>query len=182
VARTQKFRRKRREETPWSNPQGLLLAALPFVVMAALLVVFLMRHERFLSERGKLPFAVIPWDASWPELPVANIAGALRDEVARALYAFAGRRDDVLRHIPCYCGCRMQGHGSNHDCFVSKRAADGRVTEWNRHAMTCPLAGDITGDVTLWTEQGRALLQIRNDIDREYSSRGPGTLTPLPSH
>jgi hypothetical protein len=48
--------------------------------------------------------------------------------------------------------------------------------------MTCPLAGDITGDVTLWTEQGRALFEIRNDIDREYSSRGPGTPTPLPSH
>jgi hypothetical protein len=87
-----------------------------------------------------------------------------------------------MMYIPCYCGCRMQGHRSNHDCFVSKRAADGRGTEWNRHAMTCPLAGDITGDVTLWTEQGRALFEIRNDIDREYSSRGPGTPTPLPSH
>jgi drug/metabolite transporter (DMT)-like permease len=102
VARSQRFRRKRREEKPWSNPRALVLAALPFVVMAALLVVFLMRHEQFMSERGRLPFAVTPWDASWPALPVANIAGALRDEVARALYAFAGRREDVLRYIPCY--------------------------------------------------------------------------------
>jgi hypothetical protein len=155
VARSQKFRRKRREETPWSNPQGLLLAALPFVIMAALLGVFLMRHERFLSERGKLPFAVIPWDASWPELRVANIAGALRDEGHELSTHLQGAE---MMYIPCYCGCRMQGHRSNHDCFVSKRAADGRGTEWNRHAMTCPLAGDITGDVTLWTEQGRALV------------------------
>jgi hypothetical protein len=137
VARSQKFRRKRREETHWSNPQGLLLAALPFVIMAALLGVFLMRHERFLSERGKLPFAVIPWDASWPELRVANIAGALRDEGARALYAFAGRREDVHPVL-----LRMPDAGSPKQSRLFREQEGSR---WARHRVESPRDDLSTG-------------------------------------
>jgi len=36
----------------------------------------------------------------------------------RALYEFAARRSDVLRHLPCFCGCGREGHKSNYDCFV----------------------------------------------------------------
>ena len=40
-------------------------------------------------------------------------------EIAEA-YVFAARHPEVLRHMPCYCGCERETppHGSNYDCFV----------------------------------------------------------------
>ena len=119
------------------------------------------------------------WDSLWPVLPALEPAG-LRSDEARALDAFAGRNAEVLTYIACYCGCQSQGHQNNHDCYVSQRSADGRVTEWNGHARTCPVGGDIAADVMLWRETGRSLSSIRDDIDREYRARGPATSTPRP--
>ncbi len=55
------------------------------------------------------------------------------DEVLQAsgdlpqLYEFAARRPDVLRYMPCFCGCWREGHGSNYDCFIDQVKSDGRV-------------------------------------------------------
>jgi hypothetical protein len=38
------------------------------------------------------------------------------DEVREA-YRFALANRDVLRYIPCYCGCGEQGHTSNASCY-----------------------------------------------------------------
>jgi alkanesulfonate monooxygenase SsuD/methylene tetrahydromethanopterin reductase-like flavin-dependent oxidoreductase (luciferase family) len=45
----------------------------------------------------------------------------------RELYEFAARRPDVLRYMPCFCGCWRAGHRSNYDCFIDKVHDDGRV-------------------------------------------------------
>lgn len=126
------------------------------------------------------PRVSVSWDPSWPALPALSGARGLRIDEARALYAFAGKNPDVLKHIPCYCSCQSEGHQSNHDCYVGQRSTDGRVIEWNSHGMTCPVGPDITGDVMLWREKGRTLSTIRDDIDHEYGSRGPATPTPRP--
>ena len=55
-------------------------------------------------------------------------------EVIRAIYEFAARRPDVMRHVPCFCGCERNGHKDNEDCFVAARAADGRP-EWDTHGL-----------------------------------------------
>jgi len=39
------------------------------------------------------------------------------DEIREA-YRFAVANRDVLRYIPCYCGCGEQGHTSNASCYV----------------------------------------------------------------
>lgn len=44
----------------------------------------------------------------------------------RALYEFAARRPDVLRYLPCFCGCGW-AHKSNYDCFIDEVRADGTV-------------------------------------------------------
>ena len=43
------------------------------------------------------------------------------------LYAFAARRPDVLRYLPCFCGCTNAGHRSNYDCFIDEVRSDGAV-------------------------------------------------------
>lgn len=141
----------------------------------------MVRHDRWLFEMRR-PFTV-PWDPSWPSLPTVHAPGALADDVAQAVYAVAATNADMLQYIPCYCGCRSQGHESNLQCYVKRRAPDGRVSEWDGHGRTCPLGPDITGDAVYWSQKGKALSTVRADIDREFSSRGPATPTPpVPIH
>jgi Protein of unknown function with PCYCGC motif len=53
---------------------------------------------------------------------------------ADALYRFATTRGDVLRFIPCTCGCAQVGHTSNRSCYIkSETAADVTYTS---HAAT----------------------------------------------
>lgn len=145
----QRASRKRRDNARWSNVQAAILTAVSVAVVVVMMMAAMVRHDRFLKERDGW-MSSVPWDPSWPALPVLDVAGHLPIDVARAIYAFAGKKADVLPYIPCYCGCRMQGHRSNHDCYVRQRSADGRVTEWDSHGMTCPVGPDSTGDVTLW--------------------------------
>jgi len=51
-----------------------------------------------------------------------------------ALYRFATTRDDVLRWMPCTCGCAQLGHTSNRSCYV-KAESDASVT-YTSHAAT----------------------------------------------
>jgi Protein of unknown function with PCYCGC motif len=69
-----------------------------------------------------------------PPIPMSPDAAAAPD-VVRAIYEFAARRPDVMRYVPCFCGCERNGHKDNEDCFVSARAADGRP-EWDTHGLT----------------------------------------------
>jgi len=69
-----------------------------------------------------------------PPVPFSPQAAAPPD-VVRAVYEFAARRPDVLRFVPCFCGCERSGHQDNEDCFVESRAADGRPS-WTSHGLT----------------------------------------------
>jgi len=69
-----------------------------------------------------------------PPVPTSAYAAAPPD-VIRAVYEFAARRPDVLRYVPCFCGCERNGHKGNDDCFVAGRAADGRP-QWDAHGLT----------------------------------------------
>ena len=50
------------------------------------------------------------------------------------LYRFAATEAEVLRWIPCTCGCGDLGHGSNRACYIKEERAD-RVT-FTSHAAT----------------------------------------------
>ncbi len=67
------------------------------------------------------------WDPTWDPLPTKNPALA---ESSRDVYTFAARRPEVVRHIPCFCGCSRGGHTSVESCFVTERDANGRP-KWN---------------------------------------------------
>lgn len=45
----------------------------------------------------------------------------------RDAYLFALEHPEVLRYVPCYCGCEELGHTSNVDCFIDDVRADGTV-------------------------------------------------------
>lgn len=54
----------------------------------------------------------------------ADIRQAVPD--VRAAYRFAVANRDVLRYIPCYCGCGAEGHTSNASCYVKDDSPPGQ--------------------------------------------------------
>jgi hypothetical protein len=71
-----------------------------------------------------------------PPLPFDPEPPARPPDVVNAAYKFAAEHPEVLSYVPCYCGCERSGHRGNDDCFVTARAPNGDVTEWEPHGMT----------------------------------------------
>ena len=71
----------------------------------------------------------VVWDDSTKQFLVfAGVADV------RGLYQFATTRGDVLRFMPCTCGCAQLGHTSNRSCYVEAES-DASVT-YTSHAAT----------------------------------------------
>jgi hypothetical protein len=173
-----RFSLRRRSTTRWSNMQAAILSGAAIAATAWMIIAGFVRHTRFLEEeQSGWPFNV-PWDSSWPSLPVVSPGEALAVDVAQPVYALAATNAATLQYVSCYCGCRSEGHHSVFHCYVKRHSADGRVIEWEGHGRICPLGADITGDATSWRQRGMPLSEIRTKIDREFSPRGPATATP----
>ena len=68
-------------------------------------------------------------------LPRGRLPGfAVGPEIGR-LYRFAVDHPDVLRVMPCFCGCGRLGHRDNRHCYVKAEHSDGSVT-YTSHAAT----------------------------------------------
>jgi Protein of unknown function with PCYCGC motif len=70
---------------------------------------------------------------SMPPIPSPGYPPGGSVDVARAVYKFAAEHPEVLKYVPCYCGCESTGHGHNESCFVKRRDAKGNVLEWDVH-------------------------------------------------
>ena len=46
-------------------------------------------------------------------------------------YQFAVANPDVLKQLPCYCGCGPMGHTSNYSCYVIDETADDLALKWH---------------------------------------------------
>jgi len=90
-------------------------------------------------------------------------------------YQFAFANPDVLKYIPCYCGCDDLGHTSNYDCYVSAVDANGKVN-YDPHALGCSICVDITQDTMRMLEQGKTVPEIKSVIDQTYSQYGPSNI------
>ena len=76
-----------------------------------------------------------PNDLPMPPLPYTSQMSGEPEQVRQA-YVFAAQNPGVLGYVPCYCGCELDGHRSNVDCFVESRASNGAVESWDTHGMT----------------------------------------------
>ena len=57
----------------------------------------------------------------WPEFVTAA------DPEVRRLYEFQITHGELMRYMPCFCGCGGDGHKSNRDCYVRAVNPDGSV-------------------------------------------------------
>ena len=90
-------------------------------------------------------------------------------------YQFAAANPDVMKNIPCYCGCGNIGHSSNYDCYVSDVDAQGKLT-FDNHALGCSICVDITQDVMRMLREGKSPQETRTYIDATYSKYGSSNI------
>jgi hypothetical protein len=90
-------------------------------------------------------------------------------------YQFNVANPDVMKNIPCYCGCGNIGHTSNYDCYVSDIDGAGNIT-FDNHALGCSICVDITQDVMRMLEDGKSPQEARAYIDATYSKYGPSNI------
>jgi uncharacterized protein with PCYCGC motif len=95
-------------------------------------------------------------------------------------YAYALTHPQIVRWMPCYCGCGAMDHGSNLDCYF-KRGTVGTAAVFEEHASFCEICVDITLMTKQLSESGQSLTQIRQAIDQTFGGSGPGTDTPQPA-
>jgi|SRR5579863_6923773 len=120
-------------------------------------------------------------EADLPVLP-DNLGYSPRPAAyVRTVYAFAAHHADVLRYVPCFCGCERMGHRSNDACFVARRSGSGQVLEWEPHGVICEICLDVAHEAMQLHNTGASIDQIRAEIDRKWTIQGAShTNTPLP--
>jgi hypothetical protein len=121
---------------------------------------------------------IVGYTGELPALPIVPFAPARPASITRAAYEFAARHPDVLRHMPCFCGCERNGHGNNEDCFVSRRDADGRPV-WSPHGISCGICIDVAREAARLHASGAAVADIRAAIDGKYRGEHASS-TPTP--
>lgn len=90
-------------------------------------------------------------------------------------YQFAAANPDLMKQIPCYCGCGAVGHTSNYSCYVSGADEQGALT-FDNHALGCSICVDITQDAMRMTRDGKSPGDIRAAIDSTYAKYGPSNI------
>jgi hypothetical protein len=90
-------------------------------------------------------------------------------------YQFAAANPDVMKEIPCYCGCGDIGHTSNYACYVSHVDDTGTIT-FDNHALGCSICVDITQDVMRLLRDGKSTQEARAYIDATYAKYGPSNI------
>lgn len=98
------------------------------------------------------------------------------------IYQAAGSATEILRWIPCYCGCGdSAGHESSMNCFVSEIREDGSVV-WDDHGTRCLVCLEIAAESIMMSQEGKSLKEIRNAIDEKYKEGfAEPTPTPMPA-
>jgi hypothetical protein len=106
---------------------------------------------------------------SMDQMPAEVRAAPLRVQEA---YQFAAANPDIMKNIPCYCGCDDSGHESNYECYVAQVSTYGTIT-FDQHAILCSICVDITQDVMRMVGDGESPQAIRAYIDATYSKYDP---------
>ena len=166
--------------TPLPRVVWLVIGAIG-VLLLVLVAQSMRRQDALIAWRNSLEngsgLSWPEWDPSWPLLqPPRNSTSA----DLRGPYAFAARNAETLRFIPCYCGCRREGHESALNCFVKGFTPQGAPI-WNDHSFTCLLCVNIVREVSLMSSRGMSLPAMRQQIEEHHASLfATATATPVP--
>ncbi|MBR9707206.1 MAG: hypothetical protein GOV15_02100 [Candidatus Diapherotrites archaeon] len=108
--------------------------------------------------------------------PPGEIPDYLGDK-ERSVYEWAKTEigNELLEQVPCYCGCKYEGHIHTRHCFWKD---DG---SFDKHGITCSVCFDIALKTRAMHEDGKDICEIRKEIDTFYeANKHLGTETPMP--
>ena len=120
------------------------------------------------SKSSEVHLYMMPLDKMPAEVQSAPVA-------VQEAYQFASINPDVMKDIPCYCGCCDIGHTSNYDCYVSDVDAQGTI-QFDNHALGCSICVDITKDVMRMLQEGKTPAESRVFVDATYAKYGPSNI------
>ncbi len=120
------------------------------------------------SKSSDVHLYMMPMDQMPAEVQSAPVA-------VQEAYQFASINPDVMKDIPCYCGCGDIGHTSNYDCYASDVDTQGKIT-FDNHALGCSICVDITQDVMRMLRDGKSPQDARTYIDATYSKYGTSNI------
>lgn len=92
----------------------------------------------------------------------------------REAYQFAMAHPEILKAVPCYCGCVSHGHKHNYNCFVK---ASG---ELDQHGLNCGMCVQAALKAKQLYEKGTSLPEIRKQVDETYQKLPDMKPTPTP--
>jgi outer membrane murein-binding lipoprotein Lpp len=97
-------------------------------------------------------------------------------------YKIAAANRDLLKWIPCYCGCgESAGHQHNGNCFIKEEKADGSIV-WDDHGTRCGTCLEIAVVSAKLKQEGKSVKEIRQFIDNAFKEGyAKPTPTPMPS-
>jgi hypothetical protein len=151
-----------------------------FSVLLGLAAACLLTTVVLASQAAK-PSGPVRTRVNAPPLPSVGFAPVRPMDVVRATYDFAAQHPEILKYVPCYCGCGSQGHKANESCFVARRDANGNVLEWDTHGFGCTICIDVGRKAMQMYMSGADVYSIRAAIEREYAQNAEGrTPTPAP--
>ncbi len=106
--------------------------------------------------------------------PMSDLPQEMQNAPTRVseAYRFALANPDLMKKIPCYCGCGAMGHTSNYSCYVKDVDSNGKAI-FDQHALGCSLCVDITQDALRLSQEGKSPGDIRAFIVGNYSKFGP---------
>lgn len=95
--------------------------------------------------------------------------------VTQEAYQFAVANPEILKEVPCYCGCGGMGHTSNYSCYVQSVSNTGKI-EYDTHALGCSICVDIAQDAMRLSKQGKSLPEIKAYVHDTYARFGPSNM------
>ncbi len=120
------------------------------------------------SKSSDVHLYMMPMDQMPADVQAAPVA-------VQEAYQFSSINPDVMKDIPCYCGCGDIGHTSNYDCYVSDVDAQGNI-QFDNHALGCSICVDITKDVMRMLQEGQTPAEARAYVDATYAKYGPSNI------
>jgi Protein of unknown function with PCYCGC motif len=145
----------------------------PFLILSSVASMTLLAGCGTASLEGQKAKSADPFPmASMNQMPV-DVQKA--PPVVQQAYQFAFANPQVLKQLPCYCGCGGMGHTSNYSCYVKEVSTDGKI-EFDAHALGCSICVDITQDTMRMLKAGKSVSEIRVFVDDTYSQYGPSNM------
>lgn len=132
-----------------------IIGLVVMVVFVGILAYFLLSSK--ISKPGEIP---------------SYVTGEMR-----AIYEYAKTPEGaaLLEQVPCYCGCKFEGHLHARHCYWRD---DGT---FDKHGITCSVCFDIAKKTREMSEQRKNICEIVKAVDDFYKPNAHlRTPTPMP--